>query len=296
MTAPHPTPGHAGPLDTDALADAAKLELVVCDMDGTLLDADGAIPDGLWPLLDRMERRGILFAPASGRQYATLETMFGARAGMPFIAENGTFVVRDGATLSASVIDPGHVARTIGLLRGLARAGRDLGTVLCGTRTAYIERSDKPFRDAVAPYYRSNEVVADLTGVRDDIIKVAIYDFGDAEAGTLPALEAEAEGHKVTLSTPHWIDVSNADATKGRALAALQKALGIPASRTAVFGDYLNDLDMLEHAGLSFAMANGHPDLIARARFIAPANTDHGVITTLERLLEATRPGDEDGF
>lgn len=295
MTAPHLTPGHAGPLDAAGLADAATLELVVCDMDGTLLEGDGSVPDGLWPLLDRLEGRGILFAPASGRQYATLAAMFGARPGMPFIAENGTFVVRDGATLSASVIDPGFVARTVTLLRRLARAGRDLGAVLCGTRTAYIERSDEPFRDAVAPYYRSNVVVADLTGVQDDIIKIAVYDFGDAETGALPALEAGAEGHKVTLSTPHWLDVSNADATKGRALAALQKALGIPASRTAVFGDYLNDLDMLEHAGLSFAMANGHPDLIGRARFIAPANTDHGVITTLNRLLEATRPGDEDG-
>ncbi len=52
-----------------------------------------------------------------------------------------------------------------------------------------------------------------------------------------------------------------------------------------MFGDYLNDLDMLGRAGLSFAMANAHPDLLARARFIAPPNTEGGVVTTLHRLL-----------
>lgn len=282
-------------LDAEGLADAADLRLVVCDMDGTLLDGRGAIPGGLWPLMDRMTRRGILFAPASGRQYATLAAMFGARPGMPVIAENGTFVVRDGQTLSASVIDPGYVGRTLTLLRAMAEAGRDIGIVACGTRTAYVERRDRVFLDEVATYYRSNEVVDDLAGVGDDIIKIAVYDFGDAEAGTYPGLAAGAEGHRVTISTAHWLDVSNADATKGHALSALQQALGIEASQTAVFGDYLNDLDMFDHAGLSFAMANAHPDLISQARFIAPANTEQGVITTLTRLLDTSRPGDEDG-
>ena len=48
------------------------IRLVVADMDGTLLDADGVVPDRLWPLLDLMRERGIAFCPASGRQYATL--------------------------------------------------------------------------------------------------------------------------------------------------------------------------------------------------------------------------------
>lgn len=274
------------PLDDEGIARAAGLRLVVCDMDGTLLDDQGRIPGQLWPLLGVMQRRGILFAPASGRQYGTLRAMFqGGEPGMPFIAENGTFVVRDGATLSASVLDPGFVARTVALLRGLSAAGRDLGTVLCGTRTAYVERSDQPYLTEVTKYYRSNRVVEDLTAVRDDIIKIAIYDFGDAEAGSYPRLAAGADGHKVTISTAHWLDVSNSDASKGRALAALQDSLGIAPAGTAVFGDYLNDLDMFDHAGLSFAMANGHPNLIDAARYVAPANTEHGVVTTLNRLL-----------
>lgn len=279
------------PLDDAGISEAARLRLVICDMDGTLLDGQGRIPGDLWPLLEAMRARGILFTPASGRQYGTLHAMFEAAGpGMPFIAENGTFVVRDGRTLSASVLDRGFVARAVGLLRGLSAAGRNLGAVVCGTRTAYVERSDEPYLAEVATYYRSHRVVDDLMAVDDDIIKIAVYDFDDAEAGTYPGLAAGAEGHRVTISGAHWLDVSNPDATKGRALAALQARLGIAPEQTAVFGDYLNDLDMFDHAGLSFAMANAHPDLLEAARFVAPANTEHGVVTTLRRLLPASQP------
>lgn len=40
------------------------LRLVSVDMDGTLLDGDGEIPDELWPVLT-MRERGIVFVPAS---------------------------------------------------------------------------------------------------------------------------------------------------------------------------------------------------------------------------------------
>ena len=66
------------------------VRLVVADMDGTLLDDAGSVPEGMWPLVERMEAAGIVFAPASGRQYATLAKLF-ERTGdrLAYIAENG---------------------------------------------------------------------------------------------------------------------------------------------------------------------------------------------------------------
>ena len=74
--------------------------------------------------------------------------------------------------------------------------------------------------------------------------------------------------------------------SKDRALAAAQAHLGIAPAQTAVFGDYLNDLELYDHAELSFAMANAHPRILARARYIAPANDEGGVTRTLRALLE----------
>ncbi len=51
------------------------------------------------------------------------------------------------------------------------------------------------------------------------------------------------------------------------------------------FGDYLNDLEMLDAATWSFAMANAHPEVLARAAAIAPSNAEQGMLTVLEELL-----------
>ncbi len=75
---------------------ASDIRLVAVDMDGTLLDGDGRVPEDLWPILERMRRAGALFAPASGRQYATLRREFEGHAeGMVFIAENCTLQIQN---------------------------------------------------------------------------------------------------------------------------------------------------------------------------------------------------------
>ncbi|MFJ9352382.1 Cof-type HAD-IIB family hydrolase [Streptomyces sp. NPDC101237] len=271
---------------TGPAAGSADIRLVVTDMDGTLLDDEKRIPAGLWPMLAELRRRGVLFSPASGRQYATLARQFADVAdGMVFIAENGTYVVRDGVELSSDVLDPavaGDLARTV---RRLVADGVDVGAVVCGKRAAYVERADEAFLAEVRRYYVEHRVVDDLTAVDDDVIKVALFDFGPAERTTAPALAGFAATHQVVVSGEHWVDVMNRTANKGTALRGLQRELGITPAQTMVFGDYLNDLEMLDAADWSFAMANAHPDVISRARHLAPSNNDDGVLRTVARIL-----------
>lgn len=262
------------------------LRLIAVDMDGTLLDGDGRIPDALWPLLDRLHERGIRFAPASGRQLATLQHAFAEHlADTVFIAENGAYVVEGDVEISSDGMDAAFTASLVTRLRALAEAGSDLGVVVCGKRSAYIERADAPFLAEAQKYYARLETVDDLLAVDDQILKVAIFDFADA-AATAPALEDLRATYQVVVSGHHWIDVMNHGVNKGVALRRLQAATGITPAQTAVFGDYLNDLEMMDAATLSFAMANVHPDVAARARFGAPSNLEHGVITTIEKLLD----------
>jgi Cof subfamily protein (haloacid dehalogenase superfamily) len=259
------------------------IRLVAVDMDGTLLDGDGRVPEGLWPLLTEMTRRGIVFAPASGRQYATLRREFGTHGDdMVFIAENGTFVVRQDIELSSEIIDPGAVSGVIATVR---RLPHDVGIVLCGKRSAYIERTDKAFRAEADRYYAELREVRDLDAVDDDILKIAVFDFANAEQGVAPALADMAKTHQVVVSGEHWVDIMNPGVNKGVALRRLQEILGVTREQTAAFGDYLNDLEMMDAAGYSFAMANAHPDVAARARYRAPSNLEHGVIRVLEQLL-----------
>ena len=65
----------------------------------------------------------------------------------------------------------------------------------------------------------------------------------------------------------------------------VQNRLGISKAETLVFGDYNNDLEMMEHADYSFAMANAHPNVKAAARFETLSNDERGVEHILEQLL-----------
>ncbi|MFF5468025.1 Cof-type HAD-IIB family hydrolase [Streptomyces achromogenes] len=273
--------------DTAALpAGDADIRLIVTDMDGTLLDDAKRIPDGLWPMLAELRRRGVLFSPASGRQYATLHRQFERVAeGMVFIAENGTYVVRDGVELSSDPLDGSVAAGIARTVRRLAAGGADVGAVVCGKRAAYVERTDEAFLAEVRQYYAEHRIVEDVTAVEDDMIKVAVFDFGPAEHTVAPALAPFAGTHQVVVSGEHWVDVMNRTANKGTALRRLQRALGVTPAQTMVFGDYLNDLEMLDAAEWSFAMAGAHPEVIRRARHLAPSNNDAGVLRTIAHVL-----------
>lgn len=267
--------------------DSADVRLIVTDMDGTLLDADGRIPDGLWQRLEALRERGIVFAPASGRQYGMIAQLFEpVLAGMVVIAENGSFVVRDGAEVSSTTIDAAGAAQIVGTLRARIASGRDLGVVMCGKRGAYVERTDAMFADASGQYYAFLTAIDDILEHGDDVLKVAVADFEDAP-GLARALEPFAHTHQIVVSGQHWVDIMSHDADKGVAVRALQRELGVTPAQTVAFGDYLNDLQMLDAAEHSFAMANAHPDVRARARHLAASNTEYGVLQVLDRILAA---------
>ncbi|MDO4243335.1 MAG: HAD family hydrolase [Actinomyces sp.] len=279
MTAPPVTP---------ALPEHVDLRLVVTDMDGTLLDGSGHAPPGLERTMERMGAHGVVLVPASGRQLANIRAVLGPVAqDSPFIAENGSYVVQGDEEIHSDTIAAAQVRTAVTTTRELAAAGQDIGAVVATKHRAYIDRGDRRFVNECVHYYSELEVVDDLLALPlDEVLKVAVYSFGDIEREAAPTLAAAVPQVQTVVSGAHWTDMMSPRASKGRALEALQRRLGVTPDQTAVFGDYLNDLELYEHSSLSFAMGNAHPQVLARARYTAPANTDHGVLSTVEALLD----------
>lgn len=267
-------------------ANEHDVRLVVCDMDGTLLDDDGNIPEAFWPLLDKMLERGIVFAPASGRQLATLKKMFGHEDEIrTYISENGTFVMSDGEIVSITPIERADYIQSVDIIRNIDY--RNAGVVVGGAKGAYAERKDQEFVDKIRTYNRALTLVDDLKNVDDQMLKMAIYDFDGISSRVLEDLAILPDTANVVLSGDRWIDIMSAAGNKGNAVADLQRALGVTPEQTVVFGDYLNDLEMMRRAHLSFAMENAHPTIRETARYIAPSNTKQGVLSVLSMLLDA---------
>jgi Cof subfamily protein (haloacid dehalogenase superfamily) len=277
----------ATPVQPPVFDPRPDIRLIVTDMDGTLLDGQSQVHDNFWPLVSELHRQGILFCPASGRQYHTLREQFAEIADdVVFIAENGSFVMRRGLEVSSDCLEAADAHAIIDTLRRSITAGVDSGIVLCGKTSAYLERADPEFLSQVAPIFAALTVVDDLLDVtEDEFLKVSVFDFGDPEKTTAPLLAGFGDTHTVRVSADHWVDVTSSTANKGQAIRHLQAELDITADQTMVFGDFLNDLEMMDTASYSFAMDNAHPELRERASFIAPSNLENGVVRTVSTIL-----------
>ena len=74
------------------------IKLIACDLDGTLLHPGEREPRSeAFELIDELHRRGIVFMPASGRQYASLRYLFAPVADeLAYVCENGALVMSEG--------------------------------------------------------------------------------------------------------------------------------------------------------------------------------------------------------
>lgn len=253
-------------------------------MDGTLLITGQDIPDSFWPVLEQARQRDLVIAPASGRQLATLRHMFAADPPETFIAENGAVVWHQGEIVSTTAMPATPVRR---LLEALDAAPFTAYAVVCAPEVCFT-RTDLPpkISKEVSRYYRSRQELFSLHDAPlDNVVKIAIYVQGDAEAEALDWVESQVPELRVLLSGKHWIDVMDPNADKGHALEALASKLGVEREDTAAIGDYLNDLGMLRVAGHAVAMGNAHEDLKAVADEVVGTNVDGAAVERLARWL-----------
>ena len=259
------------------------IKLIAADMDGTLLDAGGELDKDFYSLFGQLKRHGILFAAASGRQFFNLRNKFSpVSEEMAFIAENGSYLSYKGRDIFVQAMDPSITKELIRMARKIE------GTyiILSGKKKAYIENTNPEFMHHVNIYCDRREVVTDLLQVEDDeFLKIAICDFRGSENNSFHYFSHLQDRLQVKISGKIWLDLSHLLANKGTALEMLQKDRGITANETMVFGDYLNDLEMMQQAYFSYAMENAHPDIKKVSRFRAKANTENGVGIVLAELL-----------
>ena len=262
------------------------IKLVITDMDGTLMSDTKEIHPSFWEVHQQLVERGIIFAVASGRQVYNLEEEFAnIKDDTLFIAENGTIVRYKGRDVYINELDKQLLSKVV----AKSREVEGIEMVVCGRRSAYVENDDPKLLKEVRKYYHRLEIIEDLTLVEDEIVKIAIYDSIGSEINSAKAFAEFSNNYKVTVSGPEWLDISNMGASKGDAIRRAQEKLGIAKEETMAFGDYLNDYEMLQESGLSYAMKNSHPDLLKVARFVTEYdNNNNGVVETIRKVLLST--------
>ena len=86
--------------------------------------------------------------------------------------------------------------------------------------------------------------------------------------------------------TDSLLEISADGVSKGATLSKIAARHGLTAQDCVTFGDNPNDFSMLSWASRSWAMEDGHPDLMKYAKFQTDAHQEDGVAKVIERLLE----------
>lgn len=262
--------------------DLSQIKMVVSDMDGTLLNSKHQVSDRFFELFQALTKRNIRFVAASGRQYHSIvDKLDPIRENILVIAENGALVKDKDKELLVTPIEHDLKNNLLSIVDRIEGAH----AMLCGKYNAYFDGKSTPFLEQLKEYYSSYEIFDNLHEVKDEIIKIAVYHSTNAEEFIYPAMKDLESQVKVKVSGLNWVDLNHSDAHKGHALKKLMDAYGLQSHEVLVFGDYNNDLEMLELSDYSFAMANAHPNVKQIAKYETLSNDEFGVEHILERLV-----------
>ena len=242
--------------------------IVFSDMDGTLLTSDKQMSDATWAMLDELARRGIEFVPCTGRPLSGIFEPILAHPAVHYaVCANGASVwqLDDDVSTDASratcvlsrPLDCG-IAHRIHRIAASHDVTFDIfADGQCFLPRSLYERLDEfcggdPHIAASLKRTRT-PIDMDIDSKIDEVEtleRIAMYWHDPADRDAIAAELDTLEGIEVTRSYAMNIEVMGEGATKGTALTWLCEHLGeLPADAWA-FGDNINDIPMLQAAGL----------------------------------------------
>lgn len=261
------------------------IKLLAIDLDGTLLNSRHQVSPRNKAALRRASDCGMEVVIATGKtrnSAVDLIAELGIRS--PGVFMQGLITAEaDGSvrrritmpeTVAAQVVDIGEAQEfDIIAYRDNQAYARQLHQAAIGL-TAYGE----PLPDIVADWH----ALLDAT----DLNKIVLF----GEEHQIPHLRAALEAalhdkiHITRASIVGMLEALPANASKGKAVAALMRDMGIAPEAAMAFGDGENDIEMLQAVGIGVAMGNAADALKAVADIIAPANDEDGVARIIEAV------------
>ena len=236
----------------------------------------------------RVRARGVHVIVVTGRMF---------RAVRPYLEQAGLddpVICYQGAVVADPVT--GELLRHVPIPRAVALEAIDAVVAAAGFHVnCYVD--DELYVAEVTPEARA---YADFQGLEihtvgplhdwlhDDPTKLVAV--GDPAA--LDSLETELKPRFrgrlfVSKSLPYFLEFAHPDVSKGSGLQFVADRLGFTAAETVACGDGENDRELLDWAGFGVAVANAHPEILARADLVVPDVEHEGVAALFEAYLDS---------
>lgn len=270
----------------------SEIKLLVLDIDGTIAGQSNTISKAVKQAIAAVQAQGIPVAIATGRMYRSA-LRFHQEIGstLPLVAYQGAWI-QDPATqkIHRHLVVPREIAHC--LLDYLEQPQwRSLLSI-----HFYID--DQLY---VRELTRQTQMYAERTSTEPipvgDLRQLLTHQptkvlaLGDDTVlieQLLVDLRSQYPPNQLylTKSVATFLEAANALVNKGSAVRYLaEDLLGLSRTNVMAIGDNFNDLEMLEYAGFSIAMADAPAAVKAVAQWVAPTVEADGVAIAIEKFL-----------
>jgi len=235
--------------------DLSNIRMVATDLDGTLLpEGTPRISQRDIEIIRRLIDSGILFAAVSGRPVSIVRRMFApVERDIICVGDNGACICQGDRVIYEDVMDEKLCFEFIDDVQAMDDRFENL--VCSRDCCASFPKRDMTIVELARDWNMPLRVVGSKEAIVDKIIKLSVY----FPQGVTEEDAAYFTGKwkdrikRISVSGSKWMDFQTADKGIGVKMAA--KVMGIDLENVAAFGDNFNDVDMLDVAGVSFAMA-----------------------------------------
>lgn len=240
-----------------------EIQLIALDLDGTLLDDEKNIQSFTRSQIKRAHHQGIHIVLSTGRPLCTCYTYVkDLDLDSYLITCNGGHIFSsDHTVISQHLMETDKLAYMYHLAQGLG-----MNTWVVSTEEAYY--NDLP------EDHQQLQWLKFICHSKDEVIL-------DKMVKKL----SDVEGVEISNSSPINIEVNPVGVNKAMGLEFVCDKLGITMENVLAMGDSLNDIKMIQTAGIGVAMANAQKSIQQVADYITDTNNEDGVGKAIEKFI-----------
>ena len=271
-----------------------EIKIVATDMDGTLLDSRGQLDlPRLEKILDKLDHRGVRFVIATGNEVHRMRQLLGHLAErVVLVVANGARIFENNELLQAQTWDDAMVDRALAHFKGRECQDQFVVTAMNGgfvkKGTVFTELDKFMTPEMIEKLYQRMNFVDEFdSNLFGGVLKMSMVVGEERSESVLQEINDLFDGHVRAVSSGYGcIDILQDGIHKAWGLVELLKRWNLKPEQIMAFGDSENDIEMLELAGISYAMENAEEAVKRVATKVAPANSQAGVYKVLENWLE----------
>ncbi|WP_156292021.1 HAD family hydrolase [Oceanobacillus salinisoli] len=252
---------------------------VFLDIDGTILRPDHTYSDKTKDAIQQLNEKEIEVFIATGRPIHEIRDLANELNIDSFIGYNGAHAIYNNETIVDEPMS-GELVKNI-----VATAKEHHHEIIMYTNGKnYFTNPDSAISQHFSKAFQMYQNEKYTSEAADQILGMTVMNLEDGQEN-LYQLDSHIRLSQVNVDgVKHAYDIIRTNVNKGEAIKKALEQLHIPAEQAIAFGDGMNDKEMLQSVGESFAMGNANPELFQYAKHKTRTVNEDGIFYGLKEL------------